>query len=136
MKPKRKTNNINKIYTDRSFNPFIKTQKINKNIQIKTYSNEKEKYSEKKIQNLRNLKNNNLNMHHSLSKERKKTNILNTNFKYTKPKLLTTFNMKRNASANSRIIGNKKLSNNILGNKDNKNNKNKKENEEEFIKRK
>ena len=131
-KPKRKTNNINKIYTDRSFNPFIKTQKINKNIQIKTYSNEKEKYSEKKIQNLRNLKNNNLNMHHSLSKERKKTNILNTNFKYTKPKLLTTFNMKRNASANSRIIGNKKLSNNILGNKDNKNSKNKKENEEEF----
>ena len=116
-----KNNNINKLYTERNLNPFIKTQKINKNIQIKTLSNEKEENSEKRNENLRNAKKNNFRPHHSLSRERKKNNVLNTNFKYTKPKLLTNFNLKRNVSANNRIMGNKKLSN-----------YNKRENEEEF----
>ena len=120
-KLKRKNKYINKLYTDRNLNPFIKNQKVNKNIQIKTYSNEKVDNSEKKIQNLRNVKDNDLKGPDSLSRERKKNNVLNTNFKYTKPKLLNNFNIKRNVSANNRILENKKIYN-----------YNKRENEEEF----
>ena len=128
-KIKRKNSNINKLYTDRTLNPFIKNQN-NKNIQINnTYSNEKVKKAFKNLQNIKNITNNNINNKpHSLSKGRKKNNILYTNFKYTKPKLLKTFNIKRNISASNRITGHKKINNNFLTN-----NKNiKRENEDEF----
>ena len=124
---KRKISNINKLNTDRNLNPFIKSK--NKNNQLHTYSNEKEKTSNRNIRNFQSTKFNNLKLKpHSLSKERKKRITLNTNFKYAKAIQQKTFNIKRNISANNRIIGHNKIKHNFLSNKENI----KKDNEEEF----
>ena len=113
--------------TNRNLNPFIKRQ--NKNNQLHTYSNEKEKTSNRNIRNFQSTKFNNLKLKpHSLSKERKKRITLNTNFKYAKAIQQKTFNIKRNISANNRIIGHNKIKHNFLSNKENI----KKDNEDEF----
>ena len=119
FKKRNNINNMNKLYTDRYINSFIKNQNQitlnkNKNSRINTSSNNK--YLNKKPQ--------------SLSKERNKNNMLNTNFKYTKTKPdKKDFNIKRNISASNRLIDHKKFN----GTSFTINKKNfKRENEEEF----
>ena len=127
----KRRNITNKLYTDRCINPLIKNQNSinkNKNEHININSNENS-IKRNNIKNSRSLRFKNINKKpHSLSKERKSNNIIDTNFKYTKPKLTKkTYNIKRNISANNRIIGHKKIN----GNYSNKENI-KTENEEEF----
>ena len=132
----KKRNIINKIYTDRSLNPFIKLHTSlhnNKSIQNNTSENEK------KNKNVTMLKYNN-NIYrkpHSLSKERKKRNInmnkkildINSDRKYTKRNSIkNNYNIKRNISANNRMISNSKINERLFS----KNENVKRENEDEF----
>ena len=131
MQKLKRRNNTNKLYTDRCTNPFIKNQNSinkNKNDHINITSNENS-IKRNNIKNSRSLRFKNINKKpHSLSKERKSNNIIDTNFKYTKPKITKkTYNIKRNISANNRMIGHKKIN----GNYSNKENI-RRENEEEF----
>ena len=132
----KKRNIINKIYTDRSLNPFIKLQTSlynNKSIQNNTSENEN------KNKNIKILKYNN-NIYrkpHSLSKERKKRNIIfnknildiNSDRKYTKRNSIkNNYNIKRNISANNRMISNSKIDERLFRKKESV----RKENEDEF----
>ena len=127
----KKRNIINKIYTDRSLNPFTKLHTSlynNKSIQNNTSENEK------KNKNIKILKYNN-NIYrkpHSLSKERKKKNIIinknildiNSDRKYTKRNSIkNNYNIKRNISANNRMISNSKINERLFS---------KREKEDEF----
>ena len=129
-------NNGSKIYSDRSLNPFIKLHTSihnNKNIRINTVENEKDAkgkcFSSLTYKNV-------YKKPHSVSKERIKKNIIskkiikgNLDIKFTKQNIIKkNMNIKRNISANNRMLSHRKINEQYFNNKENI----RRDNEEEF----